>query len=128
MKGILRSVAYMGKSQKEIDSWAKDVSDIVNTNLQALQSSLASSFNELPEWSNQGKVTEKPLKGDQKGSHQLTIKHKDSYRVVYVASYEDKIFVLHAFKKKTEGVSKPDMETVAQRLKILEQARKNGEV
>ncbi|ASK33540.1 hypothetical protein CEK62_03620 [Alcanivorax sp. N3-2A] len=124
-----RDVVYMGKSEKLIDKMPKDVEEIVKTNLQALQSSKASSFSDLPDWTNKGKVTDKPLQGDNlDGTHQLTVKHRDSYRVVYIATYEDCIFVLHCFKKKTEGKSTKDMRTVKERYARLKDDRARGRV
>jgi phage-related protein len=108
----------MGKTQSQIDGWPQDVREMVNTNLQALQGSKSSCFSDLADWSNAGKLIDKPLKGPKlAGSYQLTIKHRDSYRVVYVAELGDDIIVLHSFKKKTEQKSKPDMALVEKRLK-----------
>jgi len=112
-----RDVLYMGKTQQLVDGWPQDVREMVNTNLQALQNSRAHSFSDLADWHNSGKLTDKPLKGGKlEGSHQLTIKHRDSYRVVYIAELGDEIVVLHSFKKKTEGRSKKDMGLVEKRL------------
>ncbi len=100
-----------------MDGWPQDVREMVNTNLQALQNSRAHSFSDLTDWNNSGKLTDKPLKGGKlEGSHQLTIKHRDSYRIVYIAELGDDIVVLHSFKKKAEGRSKKDMDLVEKRL------------
>ena len=113
-----RDVCYMGKTQSQIDGWPQDVREMVNTNLQALQGSKSSCFSDLADWVNAGKLTDKPLKGSKlTGSYQLSINHRDSYRVVYVAELGDDIIVLHSFKKKTEKKSKPDMDLVEKRLK-----------
>lgn len=115
-----RTIAYMGDSQKVIDGWPLNVEEIIKFNLQALQFHLVSGFSNLPDWANQGKVTDKKLKGKAlDGARQLTVKDKDSYRVVYVAEYQDRVYVLHAFKKKTEGVDKKAMKTVEARVKQL---------
>jgi len=113
-----RDVCYMGRTQKQIDGWPQDVREMVNTNLQALQNTRDSCFSDLADWNNSGTLTDKPLKGGKLvGSYQLSIKHRDSYRVVYIAELGDDIIVLHSFKKKTEKKSKPDMELVERRLK-----------
>lgn len=115
-----RAIAYMGDSKKVIDGWPENVEEIVKFNLQALQYNLVSGFSHLPDWVNQGKVTDKKLQGKSlEGCRQLTIKDKDSYRVVYVAEYQDRVYILHAFKKKTEGVDKKAMNTVEARVKQL---------
>jgi len=117
-----KSVVFISSTQGDIDSWSEGVGEMIKTNLQALQGSKANSFSHLPDWVNTGKITDKKLKGKRlEGSSQLTVKHRDSYRVVYIAEIEDRIFILHAFKKKTEGVDRKAMKTVADRLKRVRQ-------
>lgn len=58
-----KDVIYMGKTQFIIDNLPQEVLEMINTNLQALQYSKCSSFSELPDWNNQGTLTDKPLKG-----------------------------------------------------------------
>lgn len=124
-----RDVVYMGKTEKILNEFPSDVYEIVKTNLQALQSSKVNSFGDLPDWSNRGKVSDKPLKGRKlDGTHQLTVRDRDSYRVIYVATYDDCIFVLHCFKKKTEGKSSKDMKTVEQRYARLKKDRESGAI
>tara|TARA_B110000977_G_C11024921_1_gene472775 strand:- start:817 stop:1173 length:357 start_codon:yes stop_codon:yes gene_type:complete len=118
----------MSRTLRTIDSWPCDVRDIVKINLQSLQDRHASAFNDIPDWVGHGKITDKALKGKLSGTHQLTIKDKDSYRVVYVAEYRDKIFVLHAFKKKVDGVDKTAVKTIEQRWKQLKADRKANRV
>jgi phage-related protein len=74
-------------------------------------------------------LSDKSLKGKKlEGSHQLTIKHRDSYRVVYVAQDEEFIVVLHSFKKKTEGKATKEMHTVESRLAKLKADIKAGNI
>lgn len=120
---MARDVVYAGKSQKIIDAWPEDVTEIINTNLQGLQESQVHSFSDLPDWPHHGKLCDKTLQGGNlKGARQLTIKHKDSYRVVYIAEFKDIIVVLHSFKKQKEGKQGKDMDTVEQRLKDAKSA------
>lgn len=124
-----REVLYCGKTQRQIDNFPNDVEEIVKTNLQALQQSNFSSFSDLPDWSNEGSVTDKSLKGKKlEGTHQLTVKFRDSYRVVYVAQHADFIVILHCFKKKTEGKSSKDMRTVESRLRKLNNDIREGKL
>ena len=39
------------------------------------------------------------------------------YRVIYVAKYADTVFVLHAFKKKSQKTTKKDIEIAKKRLR-----------
>jgi phage-related protein len=121
---MFRTITFIARTLRTIDSWPDNVRDIVKLNLQSLQNNQATAFSDLPDWGNQGKVTDKPLKGKVKGTYQLTIKDRDSYRVVYVAQYNDKVFVLHAFKKKMEGADKAAIVTIDGRWKQLKADRK----
>src|SRR3546814_7768126 len=40
-----------------------------------------------------------------------------AFRVIYLATLEDRVLVLHAFQKKTQATAKKDLELAAQRLK-----------
>lgn len=124
-----RDVIYVGKTQSNIDNLPVDVLEMIKTNLQALQTSKCNSFSDLPDWVNQGKITDKPLKGKNLvGANQLTIKHRDSYRVVYIAEHEDFIVVLHSFKKKTNGKATKEIRVVENRLKQLRKDIEDGKL
>lgn len=64
----------------------------------------------------------KPLKGKElSGVYELRDNYKgNTYRAVYIAKLEDKIYVLHCFQKKAKsGIATPkkDMELIKSRLK-----------
>ncbi|MER8929666.1 type II toxin-antitoxin system RelE/ParE family toxin [Mesorhizobium sp. M0859] len=40
-----------------------------------------------------------------------------AFRLIYLATLEDRVLVLHAFQKKTQATSKKDLDLAAQRLK-----------
>lgn len=42
-----------------------------------------------------------------------------AYRVIYVATLHDAVYVLHAFQKKTKATSKNDLELATMRLRAL---------
>jgi phage-related protein len=44
-----------------------------------------------------------------------------AFRVVYLATLEDRVLVLHAFQKKTQATPKKDIEVAIQRLKRWKQ-------
>lgn len=46
-----------------------------------------------------------------------------AFRIVYLATLEDRVLVLHAFQKKTQATSKKDIELAIQRLKRWKQER-----
>ena len=43
----------------------------------------------------------------------------NAYRVIYIARLEDAVFVLHVFEKKTQAMSKSDIELAKARLQLL---------
>jgi len=51
----------------------------------------------------------KPMKSVGQGVCEIRFQHEGQYRVIYVASFEDKVYVLHAFQKKTQKTSKQDL-------------------
>jgi len=46
------------------------------------------------------------------------------YRVMYVAKFEEAIYVLHCFQKKTQVTSRPDKVIAAARYRAVVRARK----
>jgi phage-related protein len=42
-----------------------------------------------------------------------------AFRVVYVAKFDDAVYVLHCFQKKTQKTSKPDLNLATQRFNDL---------
>ena len=62
----------------------------------------------------------KPMPAVGQGAMEIRV-HDDAgaFRVIYVAKFEDAIFVLHAFQKKTQSTSRPDLEMAASRYREL---------
>ena len=61
------------------------------------------------------------------GAGAVEIRIKDStgiYRVIYVARFEEAVYVLHAFQKKTRKTRKTDIELAKARYKALLEQRK----
>ena len=49
---------------------------------------------------------------------------KGIYRVMYVAKFEEAVYVLHCFQKKTQSTRRQDMEIAAMRYRAVINARK----
>ena len=58
----------------------------------------------------------KPIKSVGQGVREVRIQHDGQYRVIYVASFEETIYVLHAFQKKTRKTNRPDLDTAKRAL------------
>lgn len=60
-----------------------------------------------------------------KGVYELRVRLSTQYRVFYVSKFDDAIYVLHAFSKKTQKTSKKDIELGVKRYKeLLEELRR----
>lgn len=58
-----------------------------------------------------------------KGTQEIRIRTGDAYRIFYVARFEEAVYVLHAFKKKTQQTSRKDIALGQQRYKEMIQLR-----
>ncbi len=65
----------------------------------------------------------KPMKSVGQGVREIRIQHEGQYRVIYVASFEEKVYVLHAFQKKTPKTSKQDLDAARRAFKEVERQR-----
>lgn len=60
----------------------------------------------------------KPMQTVGPGVREIRIREASgAFRVIYLATLEDRVLVLHAFQKKTQGTSKKDLDLATQRLK-----------
>ncbi|MER9335298.1 type II toxin-antitoxin system RelE/ParE family toxin [Mesorhizobium sp. M0293] len=60
----------------------------------------------------------KPLQIVGAGVREIRVREASgAFRVIYLATLEDRVLVLHAFQKKTQATSKKDLNLAAQRLK-----------
>lgn len=65
---------------------------------------------------------------DEVGAGTKEIRIKDAsgiYRVMYVAKFEEAIYILHCFPKKTQATRKQDKELAAARYRAVANARKH---
>src|SRR5579871_3780816 len=63
----------------------------------------------------------KPMKTVGRGAKEIRIRDEaGAFRVLYVAKFDDAIYVLHCFQKKTEKTSKADVELAAKRYREVE--------
>jgi phage-related protein len=65
----------------------------------------------------------KPMEGVGAGVKEIRLRFETSYRVLYVAKFNDAVYVLHAFVKKSQKTSKKDIDLSAERYKSLIRAR-----
>ena len=62
----------------------------------------------------------KPLPSVGAGAYEIRIRAAaGAFRVVYVAKFEEAVYVLHAFQKKTRKTSQTDIKLAAQRYRLI---------
>jgi len=60
-----------------------------------------------------------------RGVREIRIHHEGQYRVIYVAKIDDAVYVLHAFRKKSQKTRKQDIEVAKRR---FQEIRKSGKI
>ena len=66
----------------------------------------------------------KPMKSIGQGVREIRIQHEGQYRVIYVASFEEVVYVLHAFQKKSRKTNRRDLDAAKRALQeVLERRR-----
>ena len=64
----------------------------------------------------------KPIKSVGPGVREIRVRDRASaFRVIYVATFSDAVFVLHAFQKKMQATPRRDLELATVRFKLLAQ-------
>lgn len=66
----------------------------------------------------------KPMPSIGAGVREIRIHQPGAYRVIYVAKFEEAVYVLHCFEKKSQRTSRPDVEIATSRYKALVQRRR----
>ena len=68
----------------------------------------------------------KPMNSVGRGVREIRIRDENgAFRVIYVAKFEDSIYVLHCFPKKTQTTRKADIDLAAARYRELRGGLKN---
>lgn len=108
MPSSLKPVIWLGDSLRELKMFPAVVQDELGYAIYLAQCG-------------QKHVSAKPLKGLGSGALKVVSDHRgDTFRSVYTVRFADRVFVLHAFQKKSKrGVATPkaDIDLITQRLK-----------
>jgi phage-related protein len=104
----LKPVVWLGDSLRELKAFPTAVQDEMGYAIYLAQCG-------------QKHVSAKPLKGLGSGVLEVVSDHRgDTFRSVYTVRFADRVFVLHAFQKKSKrGIATPkaDIDLLKQRLK-----------
>jgi len=103
---LLRPVVWLGSSKKNIQDFPKGAQKLLGDELQLIQ------FGGMPK-------DAKPFKGIGSGVLEIALRYaSDAYRVVVAVQIGKRIYVLHAFQKKSKrGIETPrrNVELIRQR-------------
>ncbi|HYD07640.1 MAG TPA: type II toxin-antitoxin system RelE/ParE family toxin [Reyranella sp.] len=103
----MKPIVFLGDSRERIRDFPERVRRQAGMELRQVQFGLAPS-----DW--------KPMTSVGPGVREIRIRDaKGAFRVMYVATLAEAIYVLHAFQKKTRATSRRDLELVALRLALL---------
>lgn len=87
---ILRPVIWLGNTKKNLMGFPEEVQKLIGDELQFIQ------FGEIPK-------SVKPFKGVGSGVFEIALKHnKEAYRCIQAVQLGSKIYILHAFQKKSK--------------------------
>lgn len=64
----------------------------------------------------------KPMPTVGHGVREIRIHYKGQYRVIYMAKFDNAVYVLHAFQKKTQKTRKQDIEIAKRRIKLIKES------
>ena len=69
----------------------------------------------------------KPMTSVGPGACEIRVRDRaGAFRVIYVASFEDAVYVLHAFQKKSRKTTKADIHLARQRFKSMIEERRRS--
>ena len=93
----MKRIVWLGNSIYSIRKFPKEARDDAGYQLFQVQQGL-----DPDDW--------KPMKSVGSGAMEIRIHHPFEHRVIYVSKFEDRIYVLHAFSKKTQKTLKKEIE------------------
>ena len=107
MVASLRDLQFVGRSFEELMSFPAAVRHQAGRQLRLVQGG-----EEPIDW--------KPMKTIGPGVNEIRLRdHSGAYRVIYVATFKDAVYVLHCFEKKSQKTSQRDLEIAGRRFREL---------
>jgi phage-related protein len=106
---ILRAVVWLGDSKSQLQAFPKGAQKLIGDELQLMQ------FGGMPK-------DAKPFKGIGSGVFEIALRYlKEAYRVVVALQLGEKVYVLHAFQKKSKrGIATPKNDAALIRRRYVE--------
>ncbi|MGB7417520.1 MAG: type II toxin-antitoxin system RelE/ParE family toxin [Thermosynechococcaceae cyanobacterium] len=105
-----KPISWVGNSKKDLVAFSEEAKRKAGFELRAVQRG-----REPTDFKAMGTVG--------KGVEEIRIRADGAYRVFYIARFEEAVYVLHAFQKKTQKTSSQDIQVGQQRYQELMQFR-----
>jgi phage-related protein len=102
----MKDVIWLGDTRKVMQGFPTAVKHAVGVQLMMVQAGL-----DPMDW--------KPIKTIGPGVREIRVRVGGAYRVIYTTQYENAVYVLYVFEKKSQKTSKPDIDMAKQRLAEL---------
>ena len=99
---MLKAVSWVGSARRDVRAFAKDAKKRAGYELYRVQQGL-----DPTDW--------KPMPSVGPGVREIRIHTDGEHRVVYVARFDEAIYVLHAFEKKTRKTRRADIDVAGKR-------------
>ncbi len=107
MMSTLKPLKFLGSSKEDLLAMPNAVCHAVGVELMLVQ------FGSVPN-------DFKPMPTVGAGVYEIRVRDETgAFRVMYVAKFEDAIYVLHAFQKKTQKTSQADLALAKRRYKLI---------
>ena len=101
-----KPIVFLGKSLEAVRAFPAVVRRRAGYELDKVQRG-----SELSDW--------KPMRGVGPGVREIRIRARGEWRVVHVANRNEAVYVLHAFRKKTQRTSQRDIEIIVSAFKEI---------
>lgn len=102
----MKPLNFVGSSLDELRNFPDDARRAAGFELYAIQCGL-----EPSDW--------KPMPSIGQGAREIRIHVMGEWRIIYVAKFEDAVYVLHSFQKKSRKTSQHDIEIARKRYKQI---------
>ena len=107
----LKKVVFQGQAKDEIRSFPVNARRIAGEQIMRLQSGL-------------NPADSKPMRTIGAGVREIRIQDGNQYRVIYLATFDEAIYILSGFSKKSQKTAKTDIEKAKSRLAALQDYRR----
>ena len=108
----MEKVVFHGQAKDEVRSFPINARRIAGEQIMRLQTGL-------------NPVDSKPMRTIGAGVREIRIRDSNQYRVMYIATFDEAIYILSGFRKKSQKTTKSDIEKVKSRLSALHDYRRN---